>query len=67
MGLTFCLVFSWYLECILGKEKCRVNSSINLILFKSIFPEDFLMNLEGENKSTGAVGSREILFSPAPI
>ena len=48
MGLAFCLVFFWYLEGIMGKEECRLSSSINLILFADLFY--FLMKLEGEKK-----------------
>ena len=62
MGLAFCLVFFWYLEGIMGKEECRLSSSINLILFADLFY--FLMKLEGEKKSAGEVRSREIFFFP---
>lgn len=66
MDLVFCLVFFffffWYLECITGKEKCRVNLSINLILLQVYFPEGFLMKLEEVKKSIGEVGRREMCF-----
>lgn len=43
----------------MGKEECRLSSSINLILFVDLFfPEDFLMKLEGKRNLLGGEEQR---------